>query len=71
MELLATAPARGHEARLLEHPQVLHHAEARHRQPLLQRAEALPVLPEQLVEQAAARGVGEGPEHIVHRRDYR
>jgi hypothetical protein len=26
----------------------------------------LAVLPEQLVEQAAARGIGEGPEHCVH-----
>jgi hypothetical protein len=64
--LLAAAPARDHEAGLLEHLEVLHHAEARHRQPLLERAERLPVLLEQLVEQAAARRVGEGLEHGVH-----
>ena len=57
---------RGHEARLLEHPQVLHDAEARHRQPPLERAQRLPVLLEQLVEQAPARRVGEGLEHRVH-----
>jgi hypothetical protein len=70
VELLAPTPLRGHETRFLEHPEVLHDAEARHRQPLLERAECLPVLLEQLVEQAAARRVGEGLEHCVHAAEY-
>src|ERR1019366_10814410 len=32
----------------------------------LERAERLPVVPEQLVEQAASRRVGKGPEPCVH-----
>ena len=54
--------------RLLEHAQVLHHAEARHRKPLLERRERLAVLGEQLVEQAPARRVGESLEPRVHGR---
>ena len=70
VELLAPAP-RGHdEPGLLEHPQVLHHAEARHRQPPLERAQRLPVLAEELVEQAPPGRVGERPEHLVHAADY-
>ena len=57
---------RGDEPGGLEHLQVLHHAEARHRQSLLERAERLPVAFEQLVEQAPAGRVCEGPEHRVH-----
>ena len=53
------------EARLLEHPEVLHDAEARHRQPRLQRAQRLPVRLEQLVEQPAPRRIGQRPEHII------
>jgi hypothetical protein len=71
VQLLA-APAPGdHEARLLEQLQVLHHAEAGHVEPLLERAERLPVLPEELVKEAAPGGVGEGLEHFIHGREYR
>ena len=49
---------------------MLHHAEARHWQPLLERAESLPVLLVQLVEQAPARWVGKGSEHRVHAPKY-
>jgi hypothetical protein len=52
--------------RLGRHPEVLHHAEAGHRQPPLERAEGLSVLLEQLVEQAPAGRVGERPEHFVY-----
>jgi hypothetical protein len=66
MQLLAPAPPGYDEAGLLEHAQVLHHTEARHRQAPLECAQRLPVLLEQLVEQASSCRVGEGPEHIVH-----
>ena len=59
-------PPRDDEPGVLEHPQVLHHAEARHRQALLERAERLAVLREQLVEQAATGRVGERAEDVVH-----
>ena len=66
VELLASAPARGHEPCLLEHLEVLHHAEARHRRPLLERAERLPILGEEPVEQFPSRRVGECLEDRVH-----
>ena len=46
--------------------QVLHHAEAGHVEALLERAQGLAVLAEQLVEQAPSGRVGQGPEHVVH-----
>jgi hypothetical protein len=67
MQLLATlAPGRD-QPRPLEHPQVLHDAEAGHRQALLERAQRLTVLLEQLVQQAAPGRVGKRLEHRVHR----
>ena len=59
------------EARLLQHPQMLHDAEARHRQPLLERAEGLPVLLKQRIEQAPPGRIGEGSEDTVHGADDR
>ena len=53
-------------SRLLEDLQVLHHAEARHRQPPFERRQRLTVLLEQQVEQAAARRVRQRLEHLVH-----
>jgi hypothetical protein len=70
VDLLATAPPGDHEARLLELPEVLHHAEARHREVLLQGAEGLAVLAEQLVEQPAPGRVGQSLEHLVHTRQF-
>jgi hypothetical protein len=70
VQLLAAALARGHEPRLLQHPQVLHHAEAGHRHPLLQRAEGLPVPREERVEQPPPRGIGERLEDPVHGGEY-
>jgi hypothetical protein len=64
--LLPPLPPRDHEARLLELPQVLHHPEAAHLEATLEGAQALPVLPEQLVEQAPPGGIGQRPEHLVH-----
>ena len=66
VELLAATPLGGHQARFLELLQVLHHAEARHREPLRQCAQRLPVLAEELVEKAPPRRIGEGSEHRVH-----
>ena len=66
VELLATLAPRRDEIRLLEHPQVLHHAEAGHRQALLERRQCLPVLGEELVEELAPRRIGKRPEHRVH-----
>jgi len=66
VELLAPSPPGDHEARLLELLQVLHHAEARHLEAPLERAQRLPVLAEELVEQAPPRRIGEGSEHRVH-----
>ena len=67
VQLLAAGPAGDDEAGLLEHGEVLHHAEAGH---LGQRgrklAEALPVALEQPVEQGAPVGVGQGFEHLLH-----
>ena len=66
VELLPPPPPGDDEARLLEQLQVLHDPEAGHGEPLLERAERLPVFPEQLVEQAPPGRVGQGSEHLVH-----
>src|SRR4051794_17693999 len=66
VELLATAPLRRHEARVLEHAQMLHHAEARHRQPALEAAQRLPVVAKELVQQTSPRGISQRPEHLIH-----
>src|SRR6476646_1553687 len=51
MELLAAPPARDHEVRLLEHAEVLHHPEARHRELPPEFAERLAVPAAELVEE--------------------
>src|SRR5687767_9723506 len=66
VELLAAPAPRRDQPRLLEHPQVLHDGETRHRQPALERAQRLSVALEERVEQTASRGVREGLEHGVH-----
>ena len=66
MELLPPPPPRHDEAGVLELPQVLHDAEARHREPFLQRAEGLPVGAEELIEQLTPGRVGQGLEHLIH-----
>jgi hypothetical protein len=68
VQLLAPTPPGRDQTRLLEHPQVLHDADARHRQRLLQRDERLPILLEQRVEQAPPSRICESPEHHVHDR---
>src|SRR5437899_2958716 len=71
VQLFASPPPGHHEARLFELLQMLHDAETRHRQTPLQCAERLPVFAEELVEEAASGWVGEGPEHLIHNRNYR
>ena len=67
MVLLATDFARRHEPGCFEHRQVLHDAEARQRRDrAAERAERLPVLVEELVEQHAPAGIGERSKHVVH-----
>src|ERR1700733_14638618 len=66
MQLLAPLPPGRDQTGLLQQLEMLHDAEARHRQPLLERLQCLSVLLEELVEQLSARGVRERFEHIVH-----
>ena len=66
VELLPAPPPGDDEAGLLEQLQVLHDPEAGHVEALLERAQRLAVLAEELVEQLAPRRIGEGPEHRVH-----
>ena len=69
MELFSALLPGRDEMRLLEDLQVLHHAEAGHRQPGFELGQRLPVALEELVEQLPPRRVGEGPEHRVHAED--
>src|SRR5919197_2414014 len=55
----------GDEPRALEHPEVLHHAEARHLQLALELGERAAVTLEEAVEEEPPRGIGEGAEHEV------
>src|SRR3954468_1218736 len=65
VELLPALPAGNDEVGLLEDPQVLHDAVARHLQLRLELGERPPVTGEQEVEQEAPRRVGEGLEDPV------
>ncbi len=59
--------ARRHEPSLLEHPDVLHHAEARDLEVGLELSERAAVLVVEQVEDRAARRIGQRPEHrFVH-----
>ena len=64
--LLSTLALGDDEPGFLELLEVLHHPEASHRKPGLERAQGLPVLPKQLVEEAAPGGIGQCLEHCVH-----
>jgi len=68
VQLFAAAPASQHEPRFLELLQVLHDAEARHLEALLERAQRLAVCAEELVEEAPPSGIGQRPEHLIHAR---
>jgi hypothetical protein len=70
VELLAAASFRNHQARVLEHAEMLHDAEARHRQAPLEGGQALAVGLEELVEQAPSGRVGQRPEDLVHGASY-
>ena len=66
MELFAPAPHRGHEAGRFQHGNVLGHRLAGHVEVRAQLAQRLPVAGEQLVQQPAARAIGQGFENRVH-----
>jgi hypothetical protein len=63
--LLPSRPAHDDEPRAFEDAQVLHHAEARHRQLGLELRQRPPIADEEPVEQIAARGIRERLEHAV------
>ncbi len=60
VELLAASPLGHHQPRLLELLQMLHHPEAGHREAFFERTQRLPILSEELVEQAPPSRIGEG-----------
>ena len=68
MEAGAADLARDHQPRLLEHPQVLHCAEAAHLELRGEVAERAAVALEQTVEKEPAAGIRQGLEHdvVVH-----
>jgi len=63
VQLLSPCSARDHEARVLEHTQVLHDAEAGHLQLGLELGERAAVTLEEPVEEESPRRVREGLEH--------
>ena len=65
MPLFATVPARHHQPRGLQYPQMLHHSEAGHVQLALELLQRPPVRCEQAVEQKPAGGIGQRLEHAV------
>ena len=71
VELFPPPPSGDHQAGVLELLEVLHHAEARHLETTLERAQGLTVLAEELVKQAPPGRIGKGSEHLVHAQDYR
>ena len=72
VELFPAPAAGGHQPGLLQHPQVLHDAEAGQGKPPDEGAERLAVVLEERVQEGAAGGVGEGLEDEigVHERQY-
>jgi hypothetical protein len=70
VQLLATAALGGHQSRFLEYPEVFHDAKSGHGRPPHERAEGLPVVLEELVEQAPAGWIGKRSEGRVHARHY-
>jgi hypothetical protein len=74
VQLLPARTARRHEPRVLQHAQVLHHAEAGHRELRLELGQRAPVAHEEPVEEVPPGGIGERPEHavvVVHALEYR
>jgi hypothetical protein len=65
MQLLASAPMRDYQARPFQHLEVLHYAEARHLELLLELSQRLPIVLVEQVEEKAPRAVSEGSEHQV------
>jgi hypothetical protein len=74
VQLLPPRAARRHQARVLQQAQVLHHAEARHRELRLELGQRAPVAREEPVEEVPPGRIGERLEHAVvvrHVREYR
>jgi hypothetical protein len=65
VQLLPPRAARRHQPGVLQHPQVLHHAEAGHGELRLERGQRASVAREEPVEQEAPGGIGERLEHAV------
>jgi hypothetical protein len=65
VQLFPARPARDDEARVFEHAEVLHDAEARHLQLGLELRERAAVTRKEPVEQEAPRRVGKRPEHPI------
>ena len=65
VQLLPARPAGDHEVRFLEHLEVLHHAEAGHRQLGLELGERAAVTLEEQVEQEPTGRIGQRLEHAV------
>jgi hypothetical protein len=72
VELLPAALARDHEIGLLEHTEVLHHTEARHRQLSPELAQRLAVAAAKLVKELPPGRRGERSEYnvLVHASEY-
>jgi hypothetical protein len=67
VEFLAPPTAGHHQAGFLQDPEVLHHAVAGHLEAGLKGVEGLPVVPEELIQEIAAGGVGQSLEYGVHK----
>ena len=71
VQLLPAAFARDHETGPLQHLEVLHHPEPRHRHALLQGGQSLTVLGEERIEKVTPGRVCESLEHLIHGLDIR
>ena len=57
VQLLTAAPFGAHQFRRFKHSEMLHDSKTRHGQSLSERTKCLPVLLEQFIQQAPARGI--------------
>jgi hypothetical protein len=66
VELLSATASGDDESRVLENLEMLHDAEARHHETLLERTQRLAVLAEEFIEQLAPSRIRQCPEDLVH-----
>lgn len=71
MELLSSPPQRRHETRCFEHAQMLHDAEARHRERRREFGQRLPVFLKERVEEQPPASAGYCLEDDIQNSDYR